>query len=106
MAHFGRAGWYLKKDDVDRAASDFSEAIGLEPDFAAALTKRGLIEERRSDLGSARADFAAVWKLPTPNAWRPGAHATPRERVAAQEVPAAKWAVVSNPAPKASARAT
>ena len=47
MAYFGRAGWYLKKDDVDRAASDFSEAIGLEPDFAAALTKRGLIEERR-----------------------------------------------------------
>jgi len=58
MAYFGRAGWYLKKDDVDRAASDFSEAIGLEPNFAAALTKRGLVEERLNDLRGARADFA------------------------------------------------
>ncbi len=40
MSYFNRAGWYLKKDDVNRAASDLSEAIGLEPDFAAALTKR------------------------------------------------------------------
>ena len=48
----------MKKDDVDRAASDFSEAIGLEPNFAAAFTKRGLVEERLNDLRGARADFA------------------------------------------------
>jgi tetratricopeptide (TPR) repeat protein len=105
MAYFGRAGWYLKKDDVDRAASDFSKAIGLEPDFAAALTKRGLVEERRDDLRSARADFAAVLKLPTTNSLSAWAHAMARERLAATEAAAAKSAAVSNPAPK-SDRAT
>jgi hypothetical protein len=43
MSYFNRAGWYLKKNDVNRAASDLSEAIALEPDFAAALTKRGTL---------------------------------------------------------------
>jgi hypothetical protein len=66
LAYFNRAGWHLKKDDVNRAASDLSEAIRFEPDFAAALTKRGLLEERLNDLRSARADFAAVLKLPQP----------------------------------------
>ena len=106
MSYFNRAGWYLKKDDVNRAASDLSEAIGLEPDFAAALTKRGLLEERRNDLRSARADFAAVLKLPTTNGLSAWAHAMARERLAATEGAAAKSAAVSNPAPKASDRAT
>ena len=97
MAYFNRAGWYLKKDDVDRAASDLSEAIGLEPDFAAALTKRGLLEERRNDLRSARADFAAVLKLPTTNSLSAWAHAMARERLAATEAAAAKSAAASNP---------
>jgi hypothetical protein len=39
IAHFNRAGWHLKKDEVDLAASDLSEAIRFEPDFAAALTR-------------------------------------------------------------------
>jgi tetratricopeptide (TPR) repeat protein len=107
MLYFNRAGWYLKKDDVNRAASDLSEAIGLEPDFAAALTKRGLLAERRNDLRSARADFAAVLKLPprsdSLSAW---AHAMARERLAATEAAAAKLAATSNPAPKTSDRAT
>jgi len=55
MSYFNRAGWYLKKDDVNRAESDLSEAIGLEPDFAAALTKRGLVGERRI--------FDATWRV-------------------------------------------
>ena len=97
MAYFNRAGWYLKKDDVNRAASDLSEAIGLEPDFAAALTKRGLLEERRNDLRSARADFAAVLKLPTTNSLSAWAHAMARERLAATEAAAAKSAAASNP---------
>jgi len=94
MAYFNRAGWYLKKDDVNRAASDLSEAIGLEPDFAAALTKRGLLEERRNDLRSARADFAAVLKLPTTNSLSAWAHAMARERLAATDA-AAKSAAAS-----------
>ena len=90
MSYFNRAGWYLKKDDVNRAASDLSEAIGLEPDFAAALTKRGLLEERHNDLRSARADFAAVLKLPTTNSLSAWAHAMARERLAATEAAATK----------------
>ena len=105
MSYFNRAGWYLKKDDVNRAASDLSEAIGLEPDFAAALTKRGLLEERRNDLRSARGDFAAVLKLPTTNSLSVWAHAMARERLAATEAAAAKLAATSNPPPK-SDRAT
>ena len=52
MAYFNRAGWYLKKGDVNRAASDLSKAIGLEPDFAAALTKRvkAMAESFRAEL--------------------------------------------------------
>jgi tetratricopeptide (TPR) repeat protein len=57
LAYFNRAGWHLKKDDVNRAASDLSEAIRFAPDFAAALTKRGLLEGRLNDLRSTRADF-------------------------------------------------
>ena len=97
LAYFNRAGWHLKKDDVNRAASDLSEAIRFEPDFAAALTKRGLLEERLNDLRSARADFAAVLKLPTTNSLSVWAHAMARERLAATEA-AAKSAATSNPA--------
>jgi tetratricopeptide (TPR) repeat protein len=100
MAYFNRAGWHLKKDDVNRAASDLSEAIRLEPDFAAASTKRGLLEERLNDLRSARADFAAVLKLPTTNSLSVWAHAMARERLAATEA-AAKAAAASNPVPAA-----
>ena len=106
MSYFNRAGWFLKKDDVNRAASDLSEAIRLEPDFAAALTKKGLLEERRNDLRSARADFAAVLKLPTSDSLSAWAHAMARERLAATEAAAAKLAATSTPAPKASDRAT
>ena len=84
-------------------ASDLSEAIGLEPDFAAALTKRGLLEERRNDLRSARADFAAVLKLPTTNSLSAWAHAMARERLAATQAAAAKSAAASNPATEAAA---
>jgi tetratricopeptide (TPR) repeat protein len=100
LAYFNRAGWHLKKDDVNRAASDLSEAIRFEPDFAAALTKRGLLEERLNDLRSARADFAAVLKLPTTNSLSVWAHAMARERLAATEA-AAKSAATSKPAPAA-----
>jgi tetratricopeptide (TPR) repeat protein len=106
MAYFSRSGWYLKKDDVSRAASDLSEAIGLEPDFTAALTKRGLLEERLNDLKSARADFAAVLKLPTTNNLSVWAHAMARERLAATEAAASRLAAAPavNPAPKAPSR--
>src|SRR5690242_9439438 len=104
-AYYIRAGWYLKKDDVNRTASDLSEAIGLEPNFAAALTKRGLVEERLNDLRSARADFASVLKLPTTDNLSAWAHAMARERLAATEAAAAKAAAVSNP-PKASDHAS
>jgi hypothetical protein len=96
----------LKKDEISRAAADLSEAIGLEPDFAAALTKRGLLEERLNDLKSARADFAAVLKLPTTNNLSVWAHAMARERLAATEAAAAKAAAApaANSTPKASSR--
>ena len=35
-AYFNRAGWHLKKGEVNLAASELTEAIRLEPDFAAA----------------------------------------------------------------------
>jgi tetratricopeptide (TPR) repeat protein len=98
MAYFNRAGWHLKKDEVDRAAADLSQAVRFEPDFAAALTKRGLVEERLNDLRSARADFAAALKLPETNSLSVWAHAMARERLAATEA-AAKAAGVTNAPP-------
>jgi tetratricopeptide (TPR) repeat protein len=88
IAHFNRAGWRLKKDEVDLAASDLSEAIRFEPDFAAALTERGLVEERLNDLRRARADFTAVLKLPQTDSTSVWAHAKSRERLAATEATA------------------
>ena len=88
MAYFNRAGWHLKKDEVDRAAADLSQAVRFEPDFAAALTKRGLVEERLNDLRSARSDFAAALKLPETNSLSVWAHAMARERLAATEAAA------------------
>ena len=88
IAHFNRAGWHLKRDEVDLAASDLSEAIRFEPDFAAALTERGLVEERLNDLRRARADFTAVQKLPQTNSTSVWAHAKARERLAATEAAA------------------
>jgi hypothetical protein len=98
IAHFNRAGWHLKKDEVDLAASDLSEAIRFEPDFAAALTERGLVEERLNNLRSARAGFAAVLKLPQTNNSSEWAHAKARERLAATE---AAVRGVANPTPTA-----
>ena len=95
MAYFNRAGWHLKKDEVDRAAADLSQAVRFEPDFAAALTKRGLVEERLNDLRGARSDFAAALKLPETNSLSVWAHAMARERLAATEA-AAKAAGVTN----------
>jgi len=88
MAYFNRAGWHLKKDEVDRAAADLSQAVRFEPDFAAALTKRGLVEERLNDLRGARSDFAAALKLPETNSLSVWAHAMARERLAATEAAA------------------
>jgi tetratricopeptide (TPR) repeat protein len=98
MAYFNRAGWHLKKDEVDRAAADLTQAVHFEPDFAAALTKRGLVEERLNDLRGARADFAAALKLPETNSLSVWAHAMARERLAATEA-AAKAAGVTNAPP-------
>ena len=98
IAHFNRAGWHLKRDEVDLAASDLSEAIRFEPDFAAALTERGLVEERLDDLRRARADFTAVQKLPQTNSTSVWAHAKARERLAATEAAAH---AVANPNPTA-----
>jgi tetratricopeptide (TPR) repeat protein len=98
IAHFNRAGWHLKKDEVDLAASDLSEAIRFEPDFAAALTERGLVEERLNDLRRARADFTAVLKLPRTDSTSVWAHAKARERLAATEATAH---AVANPNPTA-----
>jgi hypothetical protein len=40
IAHFNRAGWHLKKDKVDLAASDLNEAIRFELDFAGPSRRR------------------------------------------------------------------
>src|SRR6516165_8401763 len=108
IAYFNRAGWHLRKDAVDLAASDLNEAISFEPNFAAALTERGLVEERLNNLGGARADYAAVLKLPQINSASVWAHTKARERLAATEAAARTVAnmnpteAVQNPAVRAS----
>ena len=88
IAYFNRAGWHLKKDAVDLAASDLNEAISFEPNFAAALTERGLVEERLNNIRGVRADYAAVLKLPQSNSTSVWAHTKARERLAATEATA------------------
>jgi len=82
-AHYNRAGWYLKKDDVEQTLSDLTQAIHFDPKFAAAYTKRGLAHERNIDVESARADFSAALKLSANSPTAYWAHAMARERLAA-----------------------
>jgi tetratricopeptide (TPR) repeat protein len=81
MAYFNRAGWHLKKDEVDRAAADLSQAIHFEPDFAAAL------------------------KLPETNSLSVWAHAMARERLAATEAAAKAAGTLNAPPPPPSSSA-
>jgi hypothetical protein len=87
IAHFNRAGWHSKKDEVDLAASDLSEAIRFEPDFAVALTERGLVEVLLNDPPCPRR-FYRRSELPQTDSTSVWAHAKARERLAATEAAA------------------
>jgi tetratricopeptide (TPR) repeat protein len=83
LAYYNRAGWYVKKNDFDAATSDLTLALRLEPGFAAALTKRGLLyEQHYNALRDARNDYEAVLNLPEKDSLSAWARNLARERLA------------------------
>ncbi len=68
-----RGALYADQGDLDSAINDFSEAIRLKSDYAAALYARGVAYRRQKENDKAIADFTAVVDLDSE--WRSDAEA-------------------------------
>ncbi len=55
-----RGATYARKGDLDRAIADYDAALGLYPDFLAALLDRGMAYGMKGDYEGSVADFSAV----------------------------------------------
>src|SRR3954451_7374955 len=63
VAHRRRALWYSRRDMLERALSDFDNAVRLAPASADALIDRAFIHRRRGNLDQAFADNARALEL-------------------------------------------
>jgi lipoprotein NlpI len=63
MAFHNRAVAYLEKGDLDRAVTDYSEAIRIDPEDANALNGRGAAYRATGDLDRAGADYNEAIRL-------------------------------------------
>ena len=54
---------YQRKDDLDRAIADYSEAIRLDPKYAEAYYGRGLTYRNKGDVERAIADYSEAIRL-------------------------------------------
>ena len=80
-ARYNRAEWYARQGRPEQAISDLTEAIRLQPTFAAAYTRRGLVLELISDQRRARADYASALKLPITDDRSHWAQVTARDHI-------------------------
>ena len=62
-AFYDRGIAYGEMAEYDRALEDYTTAIGLAPDFAAAYNNRGVIHGRKGAYESAIADYSAAIRL-------------------------------------------
>jgi tetratricopeptide (TPR) repeat protein len=69
-----RGNAYYAKKDYDNALADYNETLRLDPNNAAALYNRGLVEQRQGDMSGANGDIARAKQL-SPGIDRP---ASPR----------------------------
>src|ERR1043165_5101547 len=63
VAHRRRGIWYSRRDMLDRALSDFDNAVRLAPGSADALIERGYGHRRKGNLDAALADNARALEL-------------------------------------------
>jgi tetratricopeptide (TPR) repeat protein len=57
IAHSNRGSAYHTKGDLDRAAADYTEAIGFNPKYTPAYAGRGYVYVLKDDCDRAIADF-------------------------------------------------
>lgn len=62
-ALLARGAAYQRRDDVDRAIVDYSDALRIDPKLADILNTRGELYRGRGDRPRALADFSAALKL-------------------------------------------
>jgi tetratricopeptide (TPR) repeat protein len=63
VAFYNRGGIYKERKDNDRAISDYSEAIKLDPQYVNAYLNRGIAYDSKGDTDASIADFGRVIEL-------------------------------------------
>jgi tetratricopeptide (TPR) repeat protein len=63
VAFYNRGGIYKERRDYDRAISDYSEAIKLDPQYVNAFLNRGIAYDSKGDSDASVADFGRVIEL-------------------------------------------
>lgn len=62
LAHYKRAIWYAKTDEVEKAFADYARALELNPGFSDCYLNRGVLYARRGELQEALKDFSDAIK--------------------------------------------
>jgi tetratricopeptide (TPR) repeat protein len=63
MAYVDRGWVYVLKDDLDKAAPDFDNALKLQNNNALALVGRGVVKSRQGEPTDGSADLALAKRL-------------------------------------------
>ena len=61
--YYNRGNAYRNNGEYDKAITDYTEAIRLDPKYATAYNNRGIAYRHRGDTQKAQADFAQAERL-------------------------------------------
>ena len=73
-AYYNRALAYMEGNETDKALSDLTKSIGLNPSFADSYNNRGVLFAMTKDYDRAEADFSAYIRLSSDEKGKGGAH--------------------------------
>jgi tetratricopeptide (TPR) repeat protein len=64
IAYSNRGNAYFAKNEVERAIAEYTNAIRVNPNYAAPYTARGLLRERKGERDAALSDFRMALRIP------------------------------------------